>query len=176
MDPAPNEDEAAMLRPSAHTPELEEPALRMQVGRLLGSAGAFRTSTAISEADIPSGCARSKGPHSATACKAPSMRRSNASAGWNISATNGGGREIIVSLLAPLVAGDHIYRRARLHQGISESLFGELREDGGRTAFFQDAYPDVSQRLSAPKVESGEAYAVLVRPGISIASIELLTD
>ena len=27
----------------------------------------------------------------------------------------------------PVAAGDHVYRRARLRQGVSESLFGDLR-------------------------------------------------
>jgi hypothetical protein len=86
------------------------------------------------------------------------------------------GEEAVVPLLAPLEAGNHIYRRARLRQGVSSGLLSELQEGGGRTAFFQDAYPAVDGRMKSPKFESGEAEAALVRPGISISSIELLMD
>jgi hypothetical protein len=174
MDPAPDEEEAVMLGPNVRLPELEEPALRMQVGRLLGAAGAFRTSIAISEADSPTGAPALEGPLQRDRVQSAIGEDSERMGVFEEYGEVWRGEEIVAPLLAPLAAGDHVYRRARIRQGVSERLFGDLREGGGRTAFFQDAYPEISERLSAPKADSGEAYAVLVRPGVSISSIELL--
>ena len=136
MDPAPNEDKAVTLTPSVRTPELEEPALRMQVGRLLGAAGAFRTSTAISESDIPTGVRALEGPAQRDRVQSAIGEDRERLSEFEDFGDQWRGEEIIAPLLAPLAAGDHVYRRAHLRQGVSESLFGDLREGGGRTAFF----------------------------------------
>lgn len=176
MDPAPDEEEAVALKANVRSPELEEPALRMQIGRLLGAAGAFQTSVAISEADIPSGAPALEGPAQRDRVLRAIAEDSERIGGFESHGEQWRGEVIVAPLLAPLAAGDHVYRRACIRQGVSEALFGDLREGGGRTAFFQDAYPSVGGRLSAPKVDSGESYAVLIRPGVSISSVELLAD
>ncbi|MBL8771074.1 MAG: hypothetical protein JNK30_06790 [Phenylobacterium sp.] len=174
MDPAPDEDEAVSLASRVSQQELREPAIRMQVSRLLGAAGAFRTSVAISEVDEPLGAPALEGPGQRDRVQAAIRDDDARLTSFQASGETWRGEEIVAPLLAPLLAGDRIYRRARVRQGISEMLFRDLQEGGGRTAFFQDAYPSVAQRLSAPKVDSGEAYAVLVRPSISLSSVELL--
>lgn len=176
MDPAPDPEEAVEITSTVKLQELREPIVRMQVGRLLGAAGAFRTSVAITEIDRPAGLPALEG--------ASQRNRVQSAIGEEIARLQlfesygevWRGEEVVVPLLAPLEVANHIYRRARLRQGVSIGLLGDLQEGGGRTAFFQDAYPAVDRRMKSPKAESGEADAALVRPGISISSIELLTE
>ncbi|KQV57385.1 hypothetical protein ASC70_14210 [Caulobacter sp. Root343] len=174
MDPAPEQEETVEIASTVKLHELREPIIRMQVGRLLGAAGAFRTSVAITEIDRPASLPALEGPGQRDRVQG-AIREDTARLQSFVShGETWRGEEAVVPLLAPLEAGNHIYRRARLRQGVSIGLLSELQEGGGRTAFFQDAYPAVDGRMKSPKPESGEAEAALVRPGISISSIELL--
>lgn len=176
MDPAPDEDEAVEIASTVKLQELREPMVRMQVGRLLGAAGAFRTSIAITEIDRPPELPALQGPGQRDRVQGAIGEDDARLQTFEAYGETWRGEEVVVPLLAPLEAGNHIYRRARLRQGVSAELFGDLREGGGRTAFFQDAYPGVDARMKAPRSESGEADAALVRPGVSISSLELLVD
>ncbi|MBP6878669.1 MAG: hypothetical protein KBC34_11650 [Phenylobacterium sp.] len=176
MDPAPEQEEAVEIASTVKLQELREPIVRMQVGRLLGAAGAFRTSVAITEIDRPMGLPALEGPSQRGRVQVAIGEDAARLQTFESHGETWRGEDVVVPLLAPLEAGNHAYRRARLRQGVSTGLLGELQEGGGRTAFFQDAYPGIDGRMKAPKPESGEAYAVLVRPGVSISSIELLID
>lgn len=176
MDPAPEEGNAVEVSSTIKLQELRDPIVRMQVGRLLGAAGAFRASVAISEIDRPMGSPALEGPSQRNRVQVAVGEDTARLKSFEAYGEKWLGEEVLVPLLAPLDAGDRVYRRARLRQGVSNELIGDLQEGGGRTPFFQEAYPGVDQRMGAPQRESGEAEAALIRPGISISSIELLTD
>ena len=175
-DPAPEEGNAVEVISTVGAQELREPIVRMQISRLLGAAGAFGASVAISEIDRPVGSPAMEGPGQRDRVQAALGEDTARLQAFEAYGEKWLGEEVLVPLLAPLDTGDRVYRRARLLQGVSNELIGELREGGGRTPFFQEAYPGVDQRMGAPRSEGGEAEAALVRPGTSISSIELLTD
>ncbi len=84
------------------------------------------------------------------------------------------GEQVTVPLIAPLIVGDRIYRLARISRGVSDRLASELREGGATTPLFQDLYPEASSRLERSKIETSDIYAGIIRPGISISTVELL--
>jgi hypothetical protein len=174
MDPAPLAEEPAVLRATISTEELREPALRLEVSRALGTAGSFRAAEAIGQIDLPEGHPVLIGPDQRDRVQAALSqdeaeleRFGNYGESWR-------GEQVTVPLIAPLTVGDRTYRFARMSRGISDRLAGELREGGAATPLFQDLYPETSSLFGAGKVETGETYAALVRPGISLSTVELL--
>ena len=84
------------------------------------------------------------------------------------------GERVVMPLLEPLRYGDEIYRFARMTKGVSIDVVGELREGTASTPLFQEQYPAITRRLGSAKVIAGDADASIIRPGISLSSVELL--
>ena len=174
MDPAPLADEPVMLAPRIPGAALSEPALRLEVARALGTAGAVRTAAAIAQSDLSPGVTALSGPaqrdraQSALAMDEPQLMEFEDYGGAWL------GERVVVPLLQPLEVGDRVYRFARVTKGVSHDLVGELREGARATQLFQEQYPQATARLKAGKTVAGDDHAAIVRLGVSLSAVELL--
>jgi hypothetical protein len=173
MDPAPLA-EPIVLAPRIAAPALQEPALRLEVARALGAAGAVRTAAVIAQSDLPpdfpalSGPAQRNRTRRALNADEPELGEfEEFGEAWL-------GERIVVPLLEPLRLGDRLYRFARLTKGVSRELVAELRQGDAATPLFQEQYPAAAGRLRAGKTVAGEDHAAIVRPGVSLSAVELL--
>jgi len=163
-----------MLAPRIPAAALSEPALRLEVARALGTAGAVRTAAAIAQSDLSPGVTVLSGPaqrdraQSALASDEPQlMEFEDYSGAWL-------GEWAVVPLLQPLEVGDRVYRFARVTKGVSRDLVGELREGARTTQLFQEQHPGATAQLKSGNTVAGDDNAAIVRPGVSLSSVELL--
>ncbi len=173
-DPAPLAEEPATLLPRVPAASLRDPALRLEIARALGTAGSFRTAVAVSEADRPAAYPALAGPDQRDRVQAALSEDEVELETFEEYGESWIGQTAVAPLLAPLEVGDRVYRYARLVQGVSLSLVGELRERAGRTPLFQELYPEASSRVAGAKTIEGESYAAIVRRGVSLSATELL--
>ena len=174
MDPAPLTDEPIVLAPRVPAAALNEPALRLEVARALGDAGALRTALAIAQSDLPADLPALSGPDQRERANS-ALDQDEAELGtfedfgdvWR-------GERVVVPLLAPLILGDRQYRYARLTKGVSRKLLAELRERAVVTPLFQDQYPDSAGRMEASDTIADYDHAAIIRAGVSVSAIELL--
>lgn len=173
-DPAPLGDDPTTLAPRVATSAFIEPAIRLELARALGTAGAVRTAAAIAESDRPpeapalTGVAPRSRAQRALNLDEPELERFDEfGQSWI-------GERVVMPLLEPLRYGDEIYRFARMTKGVSIDVVGELREGTASTPLFQEQYPAITRRLGSAKVIAGDADASIIRPGISLSSVELL--
>lgn len=175
-DPAPLAEEPLTLAPRIATNALHEPALRLEIARALGTAGAVRTAAAIAQSDLPSDYRALPGPaqreraQAALGADEPYLETFDEFGGTWL------GERVVAPLLEPLALGDRVYRFARITKGVSHDLTGDLREDAAPSPLFQEQYPAAVARLQAGKVVTGDHHAAIVRPGISLSSVELLKE
>lgn len=173
-DPAPLEEDPTSLAPRVPTNAFIEPAIRLELARSLGTAGAVRTAAAVAESDRPAeaaaltGAAPRNRAQRAFSLDEPELERFDEYGQTWI------GERVVMPLLEPLQYGDAIYRFARMIKGVSIDVLGELREGTAPTPFFQEQYPAITSRLRPAKVITGDADASILRPGISLSSVELL--
>lgn len=173
-DPAPLVEGSAELIEAVSARALHEPALRLEVARTLGTAGAFRAATAMAETDRPADYPALNGPDQRGRIRSAVIDDEIGLSSFEAFGEAWIGESTVVPLLEPIVLADRVFRSAHLRKGVSRLLMEELRGGQGGGPLFQDLYPDATQRLAVNKVVAGETDAHLIRPGISISSIELI--
>lgn len=174
MDPAPLAEDPPVLVQRVPSASLREVGLRLEVARAFGTAGSFRTAVAVAQTDLPTGAPALSGPAQRDRVQAALAQDETELEQFDEFGESWIGQRVVVPLLAPLVVGERAYRYARLSKGVSVRLAAELRERSDGTPLFQELYPEAATRVEKEKDVSGEDYAVIVRPGLSISTIELL--
>jgi hypothetical protein len=174
MDPAPLAEEPIVLAPRIAAVALSEPALRLEVARAFGTAGAVRTATVIAQSDLSedmpalTGAAQRDRVREALNADEPELETfEDFGEDWI-------GERVVVPLLEPLLLDNRVYRYARLTKGVSRGLITELSQAVAATPLFQEQYPGTAERLRASKTITGEDHAAIIRPGVSLSAIELL--
>lgn len=173
-DPAPVGEDPTTLAPRVATSAFIEPAIRLELARALGTAGAVRTGAAIAESDrlaeapaLTGVASRNRAQRALDLDELELERFDEFGQAWI-------GERVTMPLLEPLQYSDETYRFARMTKGVSIDVVGELREGAASTPLFQELYPAITGRLGPAKVIAGDADASILRPGISLSSVELL--
>ena len=173
-DPAPLAEQALTLAPRIAAAALAEPALRLEIARALGTAGAVRTAVAVAQSDLPPDYRALAGPAQRDRAQAALSADEAELETFEEFGETWLGERVVAPLLEPLLLGDRVYRFARMTKSISRELLGELRESTAPSPLFQEQYPAAVARLRDGKVITNDDHAAIVRPGISFSSVELL--
>jgi hypothetical protein len=174
QDPAPDRETPVVLAPRLPLATLLEPAIRLDIARALGAAGAQQTAVAVAQSDRPFDAPALEGP----------QQRQRVQAGF---ADDEGrletffdyddgwvGERVTVPLLEPLSLDGTVYRHARLVKAVSKELLTEIREASAAATLFQQQYPRTTGLLAGGRTIVDGNRAVILRPGISLSEIALL--
>ncbi len=175
VDPAPLEDEPVILQARIPQPKMAEAAMRLEVSRALGAAGAERTAVVIAQADRSSDAPALEGPEQRTRTQAAFSHDEASLQGFTAQDDFWLGERVIAPLLEPLVLDGTIYRYARLVKGVSKRLLAELREAAEASVLFQQQYRDTAELMQQTRVVANGVRAAIIRPGVSLTEVTLLS-
>lgn len=173
VDPAPD-GERIVMQPPAPQIMLAEAAIRLDVSRAVGAAGAELTARVLSLADRQVEAPSLEGPaQRQRAQQAFSEDEADLDA-FEAHDDYWVGERVVVPLLEPLQISGATYRYAKLTKAVSKRLLAEVREAGQSSILFQEQYPDTAG-LIGKSIEIAEgATATIMRPGIALTEVTLM--
>lgn len=174
QDPAPDQDTPFVLPPRLSLATLVEPAIRLDIARSLGAAGAERTAVAIAQSDRPFDAPALEGPAQRERAQSAFAEDEARLEGFSDYGDNWVGERVVVPLLEPLALDGKTYRYASLVKAVSKELLAEIREASAATTLFQQQYPRTAELIGAARAIVEDGRAVILRPGISLSEIALL--
>ncbi|MBY5772994.1 hypothetical protein HFN63_23265 [Rhizobium leguminosarum] len=174
QDPAPVDDTPVMLESRIPLARLAEPAMRLDVARAIGAAGAERTAVAIAQSDRPPDALALEGPQQRQRAQAAFAEDEAGLESFGDYGDSWLGERVIAPLLEPLDLGGETYRYARLVKAVSKQLLAEIREAGEATVLFQQQYPRTAGLMARTQTIADGLRAAIIRPGISLTEIVLL--
>lgn len=174
QDPSPDRETPVVLAPRVPLATLVEPAIRLDIARALGAAGAERTAVAIAQSDRPSDAPALEGPQQRQRAQAAFARDEGRLESFFDYDDGWVGERVTVPLLEPLALDGTVYRYARLVKAVSKELLAEIREAGAAATLFQQQYPRTAALLSRWRTVVEGNRAMILRPGISLSEVALL--
>lgn len=173
-DPAPDREAPVVLAPRVPLATLVESAIRLDIARAIGAAGAERTAIAIAQSDRPFDAPALEGPEQRQRAQAAFAEDEDGLESFFEYDDGWVGERVTVPLLETLALDGTVYRYARLIKAVSKELLAEIREAGVSATLFQEQYPRTAGLIGGGRTVVDGNRVVLLRPGISLSEIALL--
>lgn len=173
-DPAPFDEEPVRLQPRAPQVKFAEAAMRLDIARTIGAAGALRTAIVVAQADRSPGLPALEGPEQRQRTQVAFAQDEAMLDKFADHDDSWIGERVVVPLLEPLTSEGTTYRYARVVKALSKRLLAEMRETGAPSVLFQQQYPETAELMANTKTIADTNRVAVIRPGVSLTEIALL--